>query len=407
MKWKSLLDILFKNNKKYKILIITLIFILLVGIVCKGNIKKIPVICDIFSNGKNINLEQYDDYLEVVGKSKEYGDITVTLEYAVADKNILMLSFLVKNDGEEIKDLKDADIHISSLSINGKEVHLISKNNLELLDDNQVRIVKRISLNYDDLPSNLNISIGIEKMFNKDGNWDIKFNVDTAKILKETYREKINSSINTRDLKGKVKEVTISPLTIKIDTAYKSYNKSRLEFLVLDEDDNELTMVGENTSTNLNQSEYNAKYVSNAPLQKLKVIPIYYGKANREETLISNKVNLEEFHPFYLKISDNLAIKIEDYMIKDNYIILKYNYEYMGKVIKKDLNSLFIKYDDIIYDDVNSEEGDNIKRNHARDECKVAVFKYNNQKYFEIGCYDGSNSLLLEDYIFEVEKNKD
>lgn len=177
--------------------------------------------------------------------------------------------------------------------------------------------------------------------------------------------------------------------------------------MVLDEDDNELTIVGENTSTNLNQSEYNAKYVSNAPLQKLKVIPIYYGKANREETLISNKVNLEEFHPFYLKISDNLAIKIEDYIIQDNYIILKYNYEYMGKVIKKDLNSLFIKYDDIIYDDVNSEEGDNIKRNHARDECKIAVFKYNNQKYFEIGCYDGSNSLLLEDYIFEVEKNKD
>ena len=318
-----------------------------------------------------------------------------------------MLSFLVKNDEEEIKDLKDADIHISSFTINGKEVHLISKNNLELLDDNQVRIVKRISLNYDDLPRNLNISIGIEKMFNKDGNWDVKFNVDTAKILKETYREKIDSSINIRDLKGKVKEVTISPLTIKIDTLYKSYNKSRLEFLVLDEDDNELTMVGENTSTNLNQSEYNAKYVSNAPLQKLKVIPIYYGKANREETLISNKVNLEEFHPFYLNISDNLAIKIEDYMIKDNYIILKYNYEYMGKVIKKDLNSLFIKYDDIIYNDVNSEEGDTIKRNHARDEYKIAVFKYNNQKYFEIGCYDGSNSLLLEDYIFEVEKNKD
>ena len=53
----------------------------------------------------------------------------------------------------------------------------------------------------------------------------------------------------------------------------------------------------------------------------------------------------------------------------------------MGKVIKKDLNSLFIKYDDIIYNDVNSEEGDTIKRNHARDEYKIAVFKYNNQKY--------------------------
>lgn len=405
MKFINLLNILFKNSMRYKILIVTLSLILTAGFIFRDNSIKIPIISEIFFNKKNISLEKYDDYLEVVGKCKECKNINVTLEYAGSDRNILMLSFLVKNDEEEIKDLRNADINISSLNINGKQINLISTSNLELLDNDEVRVIKRISLNYDRLPENLNVSVGIKKVFEKSGNWDMKFNVDTSKILKETYTEKINSQINIMDIKGKINEITISPITIKIDSVYNSFNKGKLEFLVLDEYDNELMMIDENISKNLNQYKYNIKYVSNEPLQRLKIIPIYYGETNTEKTLVSNKINLEEFHPFYLKISDNLAIKIEDYKMEDSYIVLKYNYEYMGKTIRKDLNSLFIKYNNVIYNTIDSENVDNIKRKYTGDKYKIAIFKYDNQKYFEIGCYDGSNSLLLEDYVFEVEKN--
>lgn len=251
MKWTTLLHKLF-SSKRCNVLIIILIIVLIIGMMRKENI---PVLKNIFSMNEDINLEQYEDYLEVVGKSKESGNITVTLESAVADRNILMLSFLVKNDNEEIKDLKDADVHISSLTINGREMCLISKNNIELIDHNEARIVKRINWDYDSMPENLNVSVGIERMFNIEGNWNIRFNVDTAKVLKDTYEEKIDSRINFKDLKGTIKEVTISPLTIKIDSIYKSYKNSGLEFLVLNEDDEELMIIGENTSTNLNQYE--------------------------------------------------------------------------------------------------------------------------------------------------------
>ena len=141
MKWTTLLHKLF-SSKRCNVLIIILIIVLIIGMMRKENI---PVLKNIFSMNEDINLEQYEDYLEVVGKSKESGNITVTLESAVADRNILMLSFLVKNDNEEIKDLKDADVHISSLTINGREMCLISKNNSELIDHNEARIVKRIN----------------------------------------------------------------------------------------------------------------------------------------------------------------------------------------------------------------------------------------------------------------------
>lgn len=404
MKWINLLERLLKKNKKYNILVVTLISILIVGFVFKSNTVNIPVINNILYKDHDANLEEYDDYLEVVGKSKEYNDIMVTLESAVADENILMLSFFVENKNQEIDNLADADIHISSLKINGREMYLISKNNLELLNANEARIVKRISWNYDNLPKKLNISIGIEKMFGIEGNWDIKFNVDTDKILKDTREEEINNNINLRDLKGTIRKVTISPLTIKIDTVYKSYNKSRIGFLVLDENDDELMVIGENTFTNLNQYEYVCKYVSNRPLENLKVIPIYYGNNNKEETLISNKINLEEFHQFYLNINDNLSIKIEDCIIDGDYTILKYNYEYMGKVITPDLNRLYIKSDEVIYEEKDNEEIDNIKRKYLDNDYKIAVFKATPNDNVEIGCYDGSNSQLLEDYAFDIEK---
>ncbi len=407
MKWTNLFARLFKQNTEYKILAIIFAVILILGYILKGNAVNIPVICNIFSYNHNGDLEKYDNYLEVVGKSKECNGITVTLESAVADKNILMLSFFVKNENEEINNLIDADIHISSLTINGKEKYLISKNNLELINDNEARIVKRISWNYDNLPKNLNICVGIEEMFKNKGDWDIKFNVDTAKILKDTYEEKVNNNINLRDLKGTIREVTISPLTIKIDTVYKTYNKSRIGFLVLNENDDELIMIGENTSYNINQYEYVAKYVSNEPLERLKIIPIYYGNSNNEEILTSNKINLEEFHQFYLNISDNLAIKIEDYIRDGDYIILKYNYEYMGKVISADLNTLYLKSDNIVYEEKNNEEIDNLKRKYFSDDYKIAAFKSTTNENVEIGCYDGSNVQLLEEYAFDIEKSKE
>ena len=384
------------RSKRCNVLIITLIIVLIIGMMGKENI---PVLKNIFSMNEDINLEQYEDYLEVVGKSKESGNITVTLESAVADRNILMLSFLVKNDNEEIKDLKDADVHISSLTINGREMCLISKNNIELIDHNEARIVKRINWDYDSMPENLNVSVGIERMFNIEGNWNIRFNVDTAKVLKDTYEEKIDSRINFKDLKGTIKEVTISPLTIKIDSIYKSYKKSGLEFLVLNEDDEELMIIDENTSTNLNQYEYTAQYVSNEPLEKLNIIPIYCGKS-KGEILTSNKINLDEFHQFYLNINDNLAVKILDCSYDGKYVVVKYNYEYRGKTISADLNRIYVKSNKVIYD----EEADNIKKNYYCSEYKCAVFECGNLENLEIGCYDGGGYLLLEDYAFEVEK---
>ena len=406
MKWINFLNKLFNKNRRHNILEVTFVLILILSFGLISNTINVPVINNIFYKNHRANLNAYDDYLEVVGKSKECNGIMITLESAIADENILMFSFLVENKNEEITNLIDADINISSLEINGRKAHLISKNNLESINSNTARIVKRLSWHYDNLPKNLNISIGIEKMFGIKGNWDIKFNVDTDKILEETEEEEINSNLNVLDLKGTIEKVIISPLTIKIDTIYKSYNKSKIGFLVLNENDDELMTIEEDTFKNLNQYKYISTYVDDEPLENLKIIPIYYG-SNKEEILVSNRIDLEEFHQFYLNIIDNLSIKIEDCIIDGEYTILKYNYEYMGKVITADLNKLYIKCDDVIYEEKQNEEINSVKNKYLSDEYKISIFKFINNGNLEIGCYDGTNSKLLEDYTFNVEKEKD
>ena len=402
MKWINFLN----KNRRHNILGVTFVLILILSFGLISNTIKVPVINNIFYKNHRANLNAYDDYLEVVGKSKECNGIMITLESAIADENILMFSFLVENKNEEITNLIDADINISSLEINGRKAHLISKNNLESINSNTARIVKRLSWYYDNLPENLNISIGIEKMFGIKGNWDIKFNVDTDKILEETEEEEININLNLLDLKGTIKKVIISPLTIKIDTIYKSDNKSKIGFLVLNENDDELMTIEEDTFKNLNQYKYISTYVDDEPLENLKIIPIYYG-SNKEEILVSNKIDLEEFHQFYLNINDNLSIKIEDCIIDGDYTILKYNYEYMGKVITADLNRLYIKSDDVIYEEKHNEEINHVKNKYLSDEYKISIFKFINNGKLEIGCYDETGSKLLEDYAFNIEKEKE
>lgn len=397
MKLKEIFNGYVKRKKEYKTLILTLIIILILGMALKGNIK------DIFGINNDANLEKYEDYLEVVGKSKECRNTIVTLESAVADKNVLMLSFIVKNSDKKIENLKDADVHINSLTINGKEMYLISKNNLELLNDNEMRIVKRISWNFNELPKNLNISIGIRKMFESEGNWDIRFNVDTEKILKDIYEENVNICMNLKNLKGYIKKAVISPLTIKLESVYTSKNDSSIGFLVLNEDDEELISIGESKSKDLNQYEYSSKYVSNEPLDKLNIIPIYYGKDNEKDILTCSKVNMEEFHQFYLEVSDNLYIKIEDCLLSNGYLIIKYNYEYNGKVITPDLNDLYVKSDGIVYDAERDDKIKQIKKEYASDDYKIAVFKCDIGKELEIGCYDGGHGVILEEYSFKID----
>lgn len=393
MNWINILKKI-QYNTQMK-LIIVLLLVLAFGIVNSR-------ILNISEDNRYYDIEKYDDYLEVVGKSIECEGVTITLESAAADKNILILSFLVSNT-EEIKDLNDADIHISSLKINGKEMCLSSKNNLELINSNQARIVKGIVWDYNNMPNSINLSVGIEKMFNKEGNWDIKFSVDTYKILQNTYSEKINSRINMKDLKWTIKEATISPLTVKIESSYTAFSKRRLGFLVLDENYNELIKLDEDIFKDFGHYAYVEKYINSEPFEKLKVIPIYYGENKAEESSITNKINLDEFHQFYLSVNRNLLIKVEDCIVDEKYTIIKYNYEYMGNTILKDLNKLYLKCDGVIYNEKEGEEIENIKKDYYKNGYRAAIFERIDSKNFEIGCYDESSALLLEDYAFEIE----
>ena len=387
-----------QSDKQIK-LIIVLLLIFVLGIMCNYVFKKQNIIR---VNGI-YNIEKYKDYFESVGKSVECENIAVTLKSAAADKNILILNFLVNNT-EEIADLNSSEIQISSLKINGKEKYLPSKNNLKRINRHQAIIRKVIMWDCDDFSNDIDISMEIEKMFDKKGRWNIDFTLDGKKISQNTYSEKINSRININDFMWMIESADISPFTMKIESSHMGFLKDKLGFLAFDKDNNELIQLSRDESVDNGEHKYIEKYIMNEPLERVKIIPIYYNENGKNESSINNKINLDEFHQFYLNINTNLSVKIEDCIIDEDYIILKYNYEYMGNPVMKNLNELYLKYDDTIYNEKESEEIDNIKKQHSDGTNRVAVFENIGSKNIEIGCYDERSVILLEDYTFEIEK---
>ena len=135
---------------------------------------------------------KYEDYIQAVGQTKSDQGIDITFESAVADNNILNLSFIVKNNNESIENnIIDAMLIPTSLKVNGEKVSTAAGGSHEIIDTNTIRVLKNVKWDYNKLPDKLNVDIEISEMYGKKGNWGVNFALDAKEISKEYLCRKI------------------------------------------------------------------------------------------------------------------------------------------------------------------------------------------------------------------------
>lgn len=406
----------FISKKKISIAAaITMIFISSAIVVNPALATSVPIIGELFKRDLVSVNGKYSNYLDVIGKTKSCEGIDVTFESAVADNNMLFLNFVVKNNNKEIKDnYSDALLIPTEMKVNGKSVSTGAGASWEFIDNNTIRILKKIDWSKDKLPNKMNIDINISHLFGKTGDWGVHFFLDKSKQTEKTYEEKINSKLEIGGEKGEISTVTISPLTVTIKGKGKFDDISNVtvfDFIVLDDKGNELCWNGSSRYTNglLGTPIWSSTFISNNDMKSVTIIPIYETKASEKtEKLPAVKVDVNNVKPMELTIDKDRSVSIKDYFIDGEYLIVRCDEKYFGKerFRQRFHIPIYVKIDGAEVNEGWGDKENELCRKYHNFNDNVQVFKIGTSRNIMIGTYDGSNVKILKDKSFTVKMKK-
>lgn len=395
---------------------------------------NIPIIGDLIQNNLINNNSNYKDYIQAVGTTKSEQGIDITFESAVADRNVLNLSFVVKNNNESIvNNYTDAMLIPTSLKVNGKSASTGAGASFEMIDENTIRVLKNISWDYGKLPNRLNIDIEISEMFGKKGNWDVSFALDSKEIDENTYVEKLDKVINANGFEYDMEEIIITPLTTSIEysSEYKDDKNevTYLDFIMFDDQGMEIKWTGGHGSGSRPKSfNFSSNFISNPNTKVVNIIPWYRDEVlrDKEEKLPPTKVNIEDFSPINLKINEDTSIDINNCIIDGEFLIIDCSYRYFDRIMNRVyFSDIYVNVDGKDSSEIESQlakrdmwgsytdeekkkemkkESDMYEKYSSTNGNRILVIEIGDAKDIEIGCYDGSSAIILKDEAFTVTK---
>jgi hypothetical protein len=387
-----------RSNHKKKICVAAAVFLAIISttsIIVENPTwaENIPIIGDLVQKSLVDVNKQYADYINTVGQTKSHEGIDVTFENAVADNNMFTYSFVVKNNNNPIGDpelLADLTMFIK---INDKDINMSGTSQCEVVDKNTIKYLRTVNLDGKDLPKYLNVKIDIPEAFNKKGNWGVEFSMNTKDIKKDTFVEKLNNKFNIDNIDFGLDEISISPLSTNIKYyANSTEDNLNMMFLVLDQDNNEIKFAnGESRGQNCTNGEagkirFSMNYINNGNVSSLKLIPRYRNKDYTPKKIESKKINLDNFAPFEVKLTDNMSININNLTVDNGYLIVKYNYKYLGKNMEE---SAGVKDLDIKANGTSlAETDDDFAEKYKSKDEKINMYKIDNTKDIEMDFYD-------------------
>ena len=401
-KKKLMFSIKKRNSNRKKVIAAastTIIVISAISIVQPTWAQNLPIVGGLIQRTFFDSSPQYENYINVIGQTNSHNGVDVTFENAIADKNSLFISFVVKDNNKPIEHYVDA-LAPMIMKVNGEEVNMSGSADGEKIDDNTVRILQTIDWNLEKLPNKLDI-----ELLDDEQNLDIKFSMDTKEIENSTVNKKIDKNIEIKGQKCNVEELTISPITTKLNYyVEQDEDEPYLNFLVFDQGNNELKFNGGRSTTKgckdyvEGRIDYSMKYISTSKMSKLTFIPIEYGHKDNPIELSSQKVKIDNFKTLSFKITDNIVLVVESLDRDNDKITIKYNYYYKNKKLSRvDGGNLFVK--NINMSDEYVKPLDEI----VDDECNTITYSVIDENEIEIGCYDTLTNKILEDKAFSID----
>lgn len=243
---------------------------------------NIPIIGSLIQKNLIDVNKEYENYLNVIGTTQSIEDVDVTFENAIVDKNMLFLSFVVKDNNRCIEGM-DA-FGTMNVKVNGKEINTSGGGEHERIDEHTIRILRTFNWNYDKLPENMNIEIDMHlpNLITAREKFKTKFSVDTNEIEEKTYTKKLNKSFMVSDIQCRIEEITVSPLLTNLKYYAETENDGfMLNFVIYDQDGREIKFNGGESTTKGSEGyregkiDFNMKYINTENIKQLKFVPAY------------------------------------------------------------------------------------------------------------------------------------
>lgn len=295
---KKLLNSISKKKKNRRIVAAASMFVFIAAstvVISNPTLAaNIPIVGELMQkNFVDIN-KNYEDYLNVIGKTQNIDGVEVTFENVIADKNLFFVSFLIKDNNSAIDDNRGI-FGPMNIKINGKLINTSGGGQSEKVDNNTVRVLRTFNWNYERLPEKLNVELemSLPNLINSEKEFKAKFSMDTKQIEEKTYTKKINKDFILNGIKCRIEEITISPLVTNIKYyAETEDDKFEVDFLIYDQDGKEIRFFGgESTVKGCEEYregkiDYNMRYINTGNIEEIKIVPKYWRKDNNEDPII-------------------------------------------------------------------------------------------------------------------------
>lgn len=372
--------------------------------------KGIQIINNLFNKSLVSVNEQYKDYIDVIGKTKSDKGIDVTLESVIADDNGLFLNFIVKNNNEKIKD--NFPFIPMWLKVNGERLSTGGGGSWESIDNNTIRVLEDINWSLYNKNDKMNIDIDIDWLFGKKGNWGVSFFVDKSKLAKNTIQYNINKKIEINEIKGEIDNVIVSPLTISINGTgdINKYVEAEhyVDFIAFDDKGSGLLWNGSGNEGKGNSYKWSTHFINTENSKSVTIIPVYIMTNEKVKKLPSVKLDLNTAaKPVVLPIDADRSIKIKNYFIEDNYLVVKYVQQYEGKEALMNVANIPMY---LVADGTEMKEhgmtdtkAEEIYRKYDNRKEPVHVYKIGKARDISIGTYDASNIKIMKDKSITVK----
>lgn len=279
---------------------------------------------------------EYAKYSEIINKTVTFSGTSFTINSVVCDENSLLIGYTIKSE----KKINSQDLpgFLPSFKINGIPMNSGWGGGLKntaastYIGTIELSMARKIYF-----PNRFKLDMSFDSLLGVKGNWNFKFIVSRESLNKETHSFKPNLKVKLKNTTIKIKKVSLTPVntTILLDSNTTDYN-----WLIFDDNGNELSFKNSNTSNGI-FSKYESTYnysKANKTTKKLILIPYKLGKL--KDTVIPINTKL----PLQISQGKNGKINLTSVNILDDKLII--HGTATGNLPKRQINNISINSTD-------------------------------------------------------------
>lgn len=322
-----------KKTKRLNIAAAAIVFVCISALLSTTvfQVKADSIIKSIFGyfiKDNNLN-DNYDKYSNAVNKTATNNGVEITIDSIASDSLGVTLGYSIKTE----KAIKGADLAITKLLINGKEVSFEDSTNYYKETGNG-QYVGYKSFKVKDLPKSFKFEVVVNGVGDISGQWDFKLNTSNEDINKNTF---VTSSSFQKVWENgilNISKIISTPLNTYIELTYKSNNPIKSDDKVpystvfLMDENNRMVTIEDVKSTIVDEYTYKTEFYIKeykGKINKLTIIPYKAPEISKEPRRLEDDnefYNLKTKTPFTINAGDMGSIKVNSMVDTKDKVIL-------------------------------------------------------------------------------------